>query len=38
MPLEYIVYPDNAEPYYMGEMMTVWEIPSVEREVMELWE
>lgn len=32
-PLEYIVYPDDTAPYYMGEMLTIWEIPEIEREV-----
>lgn len=32
-PLEYIVYPDDTAPYHMGEMLTIWEIPEIEREV-----
>lgn len=32
-PLEYIVYPDDTAPYFMGEMLTIWEIPEIEREV-----
>lgn len=32
-PLEYIVYPDNTPPYYFGEMMTIWAMPTIEREV-----
>lgn len=32
-PLEYIVYPEDTKPYFMGEMMTVWEIPDIKREV-----
>lgn len=32
-PLEYIVYPEDTAPYFMGEMMTVWEIPEIMREV-----
>ncbi|MBU5438293.1 hypothetical protein KQI42_09750 [Tissierella sp. MSJ-40] len=36
-PLEYIVYPDSTAPFYMGEMLTIWEIPEVEREVEGLW-
>jgi len=35
-PIEYIVYPDDTAPYYMGEMITIWEMPEVEREV-RLW-
>ena len=38
MPLEYIVYQDTTAPYYMGEMMTNWSIPTVGREVSELWQ
>jgi hypothetical protein len=36
-PLEYIVYQDTTQPYYMGEMMTNWSIPTIEREVVEEW-
>lgn len=32
-PLEYLVYPDNPAPFFFGEMMTVWEIPTVRRKV-----
>lgn len=34
-PLEYIVYPNDTQPYYMGEMLTIWEMPTVQREVEE---
>lgn len=37
-PLEYIVYPDGTQPYYLGEMITNWSIPTIEREVTELWQ
>ena len=33
LPLEYLVYPDNPAPYFFGEMMTVWEIPTIRREI-----
>lgn len=33
-PLEYIVYPEDTAPYYLGEMITIWSIPSVEREAL----
>lgn len=37
-PLEYLVYPDtDTAPFYFGEMMTVWEMPTIQREVPELW-
>ncbi len=28
-----VVYPDDTAPYYIGEMVTVWSLPPVEREV-----
>jgi hypothetical protein len=31
--LETLVYPDDTAPYYAGEMMSVWKLPAVEREV-----
>lgn len=35
MPMEQFVYPDgyNTEPFFMGEMMTNWEMPITQREV-----
>ncbi|MFI3255431.1 MAG: hypothetical protein R3Y63_14020 [Eubacteriales bacterium] len=33
MPLEYVIYPDPIPPYYLGEMITNWQVPPVEREV-----
>lgn len=38
MPLEYIVYPDNTPPYYVGEMITNWSMPTIKREVEEIWQ
>lgn len=38
MPLEYIIYPDNTPPYYIGEMITNWSLPTITREVEELWQ
>lgn len=35
--IEDLVYPDDTYPYYMGEMITVWKLPRVKREVPELW-
>lgn len=32
-PLEYLIYPDDTEWYHMGEMATIWSIPSIEREI-----
>jgi hypothetical protein len=31
LPLEYLVYPDNPVPFFFGEMMTVWEMPTITR-------
>lgn len=31
--IETLIYPDDTAPYYMGEMISNWEIPAVEREV-----
>lgn len=38
LPLEYIVYQDTTPPYYMGEMITNWSIPVVQRDVTEIFE
>lgn len=35
--LEYLIYPDNTAPYYMGEMASDWDLPYVKREVPEVW-
>lgn len=32
-PLEYAVYPDETGAYYFGEMLTIWGIPTLKREV-----
>ena len=37
-PLEYIVYQDTQPPYYMGEMVTNWSLPTIKREVEALWQ
>lgn len=37
-PVEMIVYPDSTPPYYLGEMMTEWQMPIVESEVQMLWQ
>lgn len=36
--IEDLVYPDNLHPYYIGEMITVWDMPRVKREVPCLWQ
>ena len=33
LPLEYIVYQDTTAPYYMGEIMTNWSIPTIQRDL-----
>lgn len=33
MPMEYMVYPDNPAPYFFGEMMTTWDIPTIKRRI-----
>lgn len=38
MPLEYIIYPDNIPPYFVGEMITNWSGPTITREVQQLWQ
>ena len=30
---EALIYPDDTAPYFAGEMVTTWKIPSIEREV-----
>ena len=32
-PLEYVIYPDETGSYYLGEMITIWGIPTIQREV-----
>ena len=32
-PLEYTCYPDDTGTYYLGEMLTIWGIPTIKREV-----
>jgi hypothetical protein len=36
-PIEYVVYPDSTYPYFLGEMITRWDLPAIEREVENLW-
>lgn len=37
-PMETMFYTDNIAPYFAGEMMSTWKVPTVEREVAELWQ
>ena len=32
-PLEYLVYPDDTQPYFFGELMLTFEMPTIKREV-----
>jgi len=32
-PLEYVIYTDDTNPYFLGEMLTIWEMPTIQREV-----
>ena len=36
--IEDLVYPDNVAPYYIGELITVWDMPRVKREVPCIWQ
>lgn len=31
-PLEVLLYPDDTSPYFAAEMLTYWNLPSIERE------
>lgn len=35
--IELLVYPDDTAPYFIAEMVTVWKLPPIKREVKELW-
>lgn len=37
-PFEYLLYQDTTPPYYLGEIMTIWSIPTIEREVQDIWQ
>ena len=32
-PLEYLIYPDDTQPYFFGEAMLTFEMPVVKREI-----
>ena len=36
--LEDLVYQDDTCPYYLGEMLTTWELPPLKREVPSIWQ
>lgn len=33
MPLEYIMYEDDTGEYQIGELMTIWEMPPINRKI-----
>lgn len=35
--VDFIAYPDDTAPYFAGEIVTVWHMPPVQREVPEIW-
>lgn len=37
-PVEYYVYQDRTPPYHLGEMITTWSLPAIEREVTHTWQ
>lgn len=37
-PLEYLIYPDDTAPYFFGEMMLNFSIPTIKREVETIWQ
>lgn len=39
LPLEFVAIPSaDTAPFFFGEMMTIWQIPTIKREVPELWQ
>lgn len=36
-PIEFMIYPEDTAPYFMGEMMTHWRLPPIEQEMPKLW-
>ena len=39
-PVEYLIYTDTEKygPYHFGEMITKWGLPTMKREVEEIWQ
>ena len=35
--LDMLIYPDDTAPYYIGELVSNWSLPPVQREVTNLW-
>ena len=36
--IEQLVYPDDTAPFYLGEMMSTWQMPRVRREERSVWD
>lgn len=36
--VECLIYPEDTAPFYRGEMVTTWKLPSIKREVKKLWQ
>ena len=36
--LECLVYPDDTAPYFLGEMVSTWKMPTIKREVPQIWQ
>ena len=37
-PIEYLIYAEPTEPYHFGDMITKWGLPTMKREVEEIWQ
>lgn len=35
--LETLIYPDETDPFFLGELVSTWVLPRVQREVQEIW-
>lgn len=35
--LEFLIYPDETEWYHLGEMVTTWKVPEIQRDLSEVW-
>ena len=33
--IESLLYPDNTPPFYLGEMISRWQLPAIRREIKE---
>ena len=37
-PVEYLIYPEDNDQYFFGEMITHWSLPIIKREVEQIWQ